>query len=126
MFSSDPYSGEEVASSAFCAMLDIPPFLYEFSSIIFFVVPMVSLVVMYTMMGWRMVTTSRRRQSLMTGDGSHNTGRDRTKKAVLKMLGKKKMNVHTAGDEQKMIFSILVPEETFCNYRVVVIQRGRK
>ena len=25
----------------------------------------------------------------MTGDGSHNTGRDRTKKAVLKMLGKK-------------------------------------
>ena len=62
----------------------------------------------------------------MTGDGTHNTGRDRTKKAVLKMLGKKKMNVHTAGDEQKMIFSILVPEETFCNYRVVVIQRGRK
>ena len=87
LFCSDPYSGEEVVSSAFCAMLDIPPFLYEFSSIIFFVVPMVSLVVMYSMMGWRMVTTNRRRQSLMTGDGSNNTSRDRTKKAVLKMLG---------------------------------------
>ena len=60
----------------------------------------------------------------MTGDGTHNTGRERTKKAVLKMLGMK-ISVH-AGDEQKMIFSILVPEETFCNYRVVVIQRGRK
>ena len=90
---SDPYSGEAVASSAFCAMLEIPPFLYEFSSIIFFVVPMVSLVVMYTMMGWRMVTTNRRRQSLMTGDGSNNVTRDRTKKAVLKMLGEKEIEL---------------------------------
>ena len=83
----DPYSNEEVASSAFCAMLDIPPLLYEFSSIVFFVVPMVSLVVMYSMMGWRVVTTARRRQSLMTGDSSNTQGRERTKKAVIEMLG---------------------------------------
>ena len=72
-------------------MLDIPPLLYEFSSIVFFVVPMVSLVVMYSMMGWRVVTTARRRQSLMTGDSSNHNGRDRTKKAVLKMLGEMMM-----------------------------------
>ena len=103
-FISDPYSGEDVVSSAFCAMLEIPPFLYEFSSIIFFLVPMVSLVVMYTMMGWRMVTTSRRRQSLMTGDSTNHNGRDRTKKAVLKMLGEMMMLMI-----KKMFFLNIVP-----------------
>ena len=74
-------------------MLDIPPLLYEFSSIVFFVVPMVSLVVMYSMMGWRVVTTARRRQSLMTGDSSNTQGRERTKKAVIEMLGKQEPNL---------------------------------
>ena len=82
----DPFSGDDVKSSAFCAMIDVPPYLYEFSSIVFFVVPMISLVVMYAIMGWKMVVNSRRRQSLMTSDMS--SGRDKTKRAVLKMLGK--------------------------------------
>merc|ERR1719336_1586406 len=38
------------------------------------------------MMGWRVVTTARRRQSLMTGDSSNTQGRERTKKAVIEML----------------------------------------
>ena len=88
--SRDPYlEGKEVKSSAFCALLEPPLYLYEFSSIIFFLVPLLSLVFMYSMMGWKLVTASRRRESLMTGD----RGRDnntRTKKTVLKMLGKKK------------------------------------
>ena len=66
-------------------MLDVPAYLYEISSIVSFVVPMILMIVMYTMMGWRMVITSRRRQSLMTAENGN--GRDRTKKAVLKMLG---------------------------------------
>ena len=66
-------------------MIEVPAFLYEFSSIVFFLVPMVSLVVMYSMMGWKMIVTSRRRQSLMNPEMS--VGRDKTKKAVLKMLG---------------------------------------
>ena len=88
--SRDPYlKDKEVKSSAFCALLEPPLYLYEFSSIIFFLVPLLSLVFMYSMMGWKLVTASRRRESLMTGD----RGRDnntRTKKTVLKMLGKKK------------------------------------
>ena len=67
-------------------MLEVPSYLYEFSSIMFFVVPMVSLVAMYAMMGWKMVASARRRQSLMNAEPQNN--RDRTKKAVLKMLGK--------------------------------------
>ena len=66
-------------------MINVPSFLYEFSSIVFFLVPMVSLVVMYSRMGWKMIVTSRRRRSLMNPEMA--VGRDKTKKAVLNMLG---------------------------------------
>merc|ERR1719419_2209062 len=56
---SDPFSGEDVQSTSFCAMLLVPLGLYEFSSIIFFLIPMVSLMVMYTIMGWKIVATHR-------------------------------------------------------------------
>ena len=80
-------------SSAFCGMLEAPLYLYEFSSIIFFLLPLLSLVFMYSMMGWKLVTASRRRQSLMTaGDSVRADRSNKTKKTVLKMLGETKVS----------------------------------
>ena len=68
--------------------MDAPLYLYEFSSIIFFLLPLLSLVFMYSMMGWKLVTASRRRQSLMTAvESGRGDWNNKTKKTVLKMLG---------------------------------------
>ena len=73
--------------------MDAPIYLYEFSSIIFFLLPLLSLVFMYSMMGWKLVTASRRRQSLMTaGDSVRGDWSNKTKKTVLKMLGETKVS----------------------------------
>ena len=74
--------------------MDAPLYLYEFSSIIFFLLPLLSLVFMYSMMGWKLVTASRRRQSLMTAvdGGGRGDWNNKTKKTVLKMLGETKVS----------------------------------
>ena len=61
-------------------MLDIPEMLYEFSSMAFFLVPMVALVVLYMRMGLRIRQTEGQRMV-------QEVGREKTKKVVLKMLG---------------------------------------
>ena len=105
--SRDPYLNEkEVKSSAFCALLEPPLYLYEFSSIIFFLVPLLSLVFMYSMMGWKLVTASRRRQSLMTGgDSVRGDWNNKTKKTVLKMLGETKVSNFQLERKKTKLFS---------------------
>jgi len=74
----DPFSGVPVLQSAFCGMLDIPEMLYEFSSLVFFLVPMVALVVLYTRMGLKI----RRQGQQVLQEGT----RENAKKVMLKML----------------------------------------
>jgi hypothetical protein len=73
-------SGNFAEESAFCGMLNVPDNfpLYETSSVVFFLLPMVILVVLYTRMGL-LIT---RRQGL--GE-SHRTNKSR--KSILRMLG---------------------------------------
>ena len=80
----DPFDGQEVASSAFCGMLDIPVMLYELSSFVFFLLPLVMMVFLYVRMGIRIRMTSA--QNL----GQSRQGDERrkqNKKSVLQMLG---------------------------------------
>ena len=74
----DPFSGAPVAQSAFCGMLDIPEMLYEMSSMVFFLVPMVALVVLYSRMGLKIRQTGGQR-------AVQNGAREKTKKVMLKM-----------------------------------------
>ena len=66
--------------SAFCGMLEVPDVLYEFSSVVFFLLPMVIMVILYTRMGITICKT-----------GQQQTGpdavREKTKRDILKMLG---------------------------------------
>ena len=68
-------------------MLDIPEMLYELSSMVFFLVPMVALVVLYTRMGLKIRQTGGQ-QVLQDG------AREKTKKVTLKMLG----NINSGND----------------------------
>ena len=80
----DPFADQEVASSAFCGMLDIPVMLYELSSFVFFLIPLVMMVFLYMRMGIRIRMTSA--QNL----GQSRQGDERRKqnnKSVLQMLG---------------------------------------
>ena len=80
----DPYDGQEVASSAFCGMLDIPVMLYELSSFVFFLLPLVMMVFLYMRMGVRIrITSAQNLGQSRQGDEK----RQRNKKAVLQMLG---------------------------------------
>ncbi|XP_059483373.1 neuropeptides capa receptor-like isoform X2 [Neocloeon triangulifer] len=74
-----PGSGNQIIESAFCGMLNVPDNfpLYETSSVIFFLLPMVILIVLYTRMGL-LIT---RRHGL--GE-SHRTNKSR--KSILRML----------------------------------------
>ncbi|KAF4519308.1 hypothetical protein B566_EDAN005247, partial [Ephemera danica] len=85
-----PNSGQIVEESAFCAMLETPENfpIYEASSFIFFVVPMLVLVVLYT----RMAIQIRRRTMLGFGrrrvEGSmHSQGKSsQSPKSIIRML----------------------------------------
>ena len=104
-----------VMSSAFCGMLEAPAYLYEFSSIIFFLLPLLALVFMYSMMGWKLVTASRRRQSLMTvGDGGRGDWNNKTKKTVLKMLGETKVSNFYLERKKESLFVLPVFVAGYC------------
>ena len=80
----DPFGGQEVASSAFCGMLDIPVMLYELSSFVFFLIPLVVMVFLYVRMGMKIrMTSAQNLGQSRQGDDR----RQRNKKSVLQMLG---------------------------------------
>ena len=72
-------------------MLDIPEMLYEISSLVFFLVPMVALVVLYTRMGLKI----RRQGQQVLQEGT----RENAKKVMLKMLGKSSNNDTLANND---------------------------
>ncbi|XP_071452814.1 neuropeptides capa receptor-like [Hetaerina americana] len=83
-----PDSGHIVLESAFCAMLDenIPPHwpIYEASSLVFFIIPMVVIAVLYARMGRGVVrnNTVCRSSSAVHGESKQTNSR----KAVVRML----------------------------------------
>jgi hypothetical protein len=78
-------STHEIAESAFCAMLDnADPFywpVYELSTFLFFLGPMVIITLLYIRMG----ITIRRRMIKFPGEAKHLDSRT---KPIIRMLGK--------------------------------------
>ena len=85
----DPFFNKPVASSAFCGMLDIPFMLYELSSLVFFLLPLIAMVFLYLRMGLMIRQTSS--QNLGQSRRGEE-GRQRNKKSVLKMLCKNQLD----------------------------------
>lgn len=102
-----------IQDSAFCAMLDNPrgfP-LWELSTCIFFVVPMLVIMVLYIRMGLQIRSRTRHTAALGVQQGSmHGESRQsQSRKAIIRMLGEFKVNVSYKSD--KFEISLLYP---FC------------
>jgi hypothetical protein len=80
-----PGSSHQIAESAFCAMLDqaVPSHwpMYEFSAFLFFLGPMMIIVILYIRMG----VTIRSRMIKFPGETKHL---DTRTKPIIRMLGK--------------------------------------
>ncbi|XP_055676900.1 neuropeptides capa receptor [Lutzomyia longipalpis] len=85
-----PPDNSTILDSAFCAMLENPEGfpLWELSTCIFFVVPMVVIVVLYTRIGLRIRSRTRHTVALGVQQGSvHNESRQtQSRKAIIRML----------------------------------------
>lgn len=85
-----PESGNYSADSAICAMLlpYMPKFpLYELSTVVFFLIPMLVILVVYTRMGLRVADSSRKTISAVTQGTVHGESRKiQSRKSVLRML----------------------------------------
>ncbi|XP_074110611.1 neuropeptides capa receptor [Cotesia typhae] len=84
-----PGSGEASDDSAFCAMLlpDMPNFpLYELSCIIFFLIPMVIILVVYTKMGLKIRKSARIRENSIVHSVHAESRHVQSRKSIVKML----------------------------------------
>ncbi len=81
-----------MAESAFCAMLedDLPPDfpIYELSFLLFFLVPMLLIIVLYVRIGLRLRSRNRhslgkRLEGVIHGESKHT----KTRKSIIRMLG---------------------------------------
>ncbi|KZC04373.1 PREDICTED: neuropeptides capa receptor-like [Dufourea novaeangliae] len=82
-----PESGNYSANSAICAMLlpYMPKFpLYELSSIIFFLIPMLVILVVYTRMGWKIRNSTR--DVVVRGAIHGDSRRVQSRRSVIRML----------------------------------------
>ncbi|XP_011629438.1 LOW QUALITY PROTEIN: neuropeptides capa receptor-like [Pogonomyrmex barbatus] len=85
-----PGSGNYSADSAICAMLlpDMPKFpLYELSCIVFFLIPMLVILVMYTRMGLKIKSSTKETLGPIQGSCVHGDHRQiQSRKSVIRML----------------------------------------
>ncbi|XP_034946503.1 neuropeptides capa receptor-like [Chelonus insularis] len=85
-----PNSGEVSEDSAICAMLlpDMPNFpLYELSCVIFFLIPMIIILVVYVRMGFMIRKSARTNENPMTQSSVHWESRQvQSRKSIIKML----------------------------------------
>lgn len=89
----DKGSGSPAYESAFCAMLDknVPTGLpiYELSSLLFFLVPMMIIIILYVLIGLRIRQSSRHSLGKQMHGGVHGeTKQIQSKKSIVRMLGK--------------------------------------
>ncbi|XP_059079871.1 neuropeptides capa receptor-like isoform X2 [Tigriopus californicus] len=78
-----PFTNQTIPESAFCTIQPTPTFLFEFSSFLFFIIPMTIMIFLYVRMGFRI------RQTATFGRNTAVHGESRSvqsKKAILKML----------------------------------------
>lgn len=85
-------SGDPLYESAFCAMLDknvptgVP--VYELSSLLFFLVPMMIIIVLYVLIGLQIRQSSRHSLGKqMQGNVHGETKQIQSKKSIVRMLG---------------------------------------
>ncbi|XP_071643231.1 neuropeptides capa receptor-like [Temnothorax longispinosus] len=85
-----PGSGNYSADSAICAMLlpDMPKYpLYELSCIVFFLIPMLVILVVYTRMGLKIKSSTKETLGPIQGSYVHGDHRQvQTRKSVIRML----------------------------------------
>ncbi|CAD7082421.1 unnamed protein product [Hermetia illucens] len=85
-----PMDNSTILDSAFCAMLENPPGfpLWELSSCLFFVIPMILIVILYGRMGCRIRSRTRHSIALGVQQGSmHKESRhQQSRKAIIRML----------------------------------------
>ena len=83
---------QTIPESAFCTIITpTPPFLFEFSSFLFFLIPMTIMLFLYIRMGLRIRRTAQfGRNTAVHGESTQQQSR----KAILKMLGELKKNIH--------------------------------
>ncbi|XP_012218064.1 neuropeptides capa receptor-like [Linepithema humile] len=84
-----PGSGNYSADSAICAMLlpNMPKFpLYELSCIVFFLIPMLIILVMYTRMGLRIKSTTKDALGAIQGTVHGDYRQIQSRKSVIRML----------------------------------------
>ncbi|XP_058455081.1 neuropeptides capa receptor [Malaya genurostris] len=85
-----PPTGEKILDSAFCAMLSNPEGipLWELSTCLFFVIPMVVMVVLYGRMGLQIRSRTQRTEELGVRNGSVNgpSRVSQSRKAIIRML----------------------------------------
>ncbi|XP_055373280.1 neuropeptides capa receptor [Condylostylus longicornis] len=85
-----PPDNSTIYESAFCAMLDNPPGfpLWEFSTVVFFGIPMILILILYGRMGWQIRTRTKNSKNLGVTQGSmHKESRQhQSRKAIIRML----------------------------------------
>lgn len=84
-----PGSGNHSADSAICAMLlpDMPKFpLYELSCIVFFIIPMLVILVVYIKMGLKIRRSTKETLGPIQDSYVHNDHQVQSRKSVIKML----------------------------------------
>ncbi|XP_029660825.1 neuropeptides capa receptor-like [Formica exsecta] len=84
-----PESGNYSADSAICAMLlpDMPRFpLYELSSIVFFLIPMLIILVVYTRMGLKIKSSTKKTLGPIPGFVHGDSRQTQSRKSVIRML----------------------------------------
>lgn len=83
-----PKDGDELPESSLCATLSIPAGLYELSTVIFFAIPMVIIIVLYVFMAIEI--RARSRQSVTKELGIHpnlmSAKQAKSRRAIIKML----------------------------------------
>lgn len=84
-----PGSGNYSADSAICAMLlpDMPKFpLYELSSIVFFLIPMLVILVVYTRMGLKIKNSTKKMLGPIQGFVHGDSRQTQSRKSIIRML----------------------------------------
>lgn len=82
-----PY-GEDTPESQLCASLKpIPPGLFEMSTIIFFVIPMIIMIWLYTQIGIKIRSRSKHIITKELGIRSNNLTQSKSRRSIIKMLG---------------------------------------
>ena len=82
---------QTIPESAFCTIQPTPPFLFEFSSLLFFIMPMTIMIFLYVRMGLRIRKTATFGKNTAVHGESKQA---QSKKAILKMLGEKTAKFH--------------------------------